>query len=182
MRAATEQTYKERILRVLVHIQEHLDEPLPLGDLARVACFSPHHFHHIFGALVGESVKEHIRRLRLERAAYRLQFGNQPITDIAFAAGFASVRQFNDTVQAVFGTTPSGLRAARRDRGASEPGVITLRLPYREPIELAFPFDFLGAHAVPALESYTDATFTRVLRTPGGAALVSLTPGDGAVS
>src|SRR5207302_10988331 len=72
MRPDTEQSYRQRILRVLVYLQQHLDEPLPLEDLARVACFSPYHFHRVFRGMVGESVKEHVRRLRLERAAQRL--------------------------------------------------------------------------------------------------------------
>lgn len=116
MRSATEQTYKERILRVLVHVQEHLDEPLPLETLAHVACFSPHHFHHIFGAMVGEPVKEHVRRLRLERAAYRLQFGNQPVTSIAFSAGYETHESFTRAFRAMFGTSPSRFRKLQRDR------------------------------------------------------------------
>jgi AraC family transcriptional regulator len=113
MRPETEQTYKERVLRVLVHIQEHLDEELPLPVLARVARFSAHHFHHLFGALVGESVKEHIRRLRLERAAYRLQFGSQPVTAIAFDAGYATHESFTRAFQAMFGVSPSRYRKLR---------------------------------------------------------------------
>jgi AraC family transcriptional regulator len=119
MRSTTKQTYQERILRVLVHIQEHLDEPLLLDALARVACFSPHHFHHIFGAMVGESVKEHIRRLRLERAAYRLQFGNQPVTDIAFDAGYETHESFTRAFRTMFGTSPSRYRKVQRERTRS---------------------------------------------------------------
>jgi AraC family transcriptional regulator len=125
MRSATEQTYKERILRVLVHIQDHLGEDLPLETLARVACFSPHHFHRIFGAMVGESVKEHIRRLRLERAAYRLQFGNQRVTDIVFDAGYETHESFTRAFRAMFGTSPSRFRKLQRDRmrAVGPPGV-----------------------------------------------------------
>jgi AraC family transcriptional regulator len=119
MRPATEQTYRERILRVLVHIQDHLGEALPLESLARVACFSPHHFHRIFGALVGESVKEHVRRLRLERAAHRLQFGRQPVTSIAFDAGYETHESFTRAFRAMFGTSPSRVRKRQRDRLAS---------------------------------------------------------------
>jgi AraC family transcriptional regulator len=116
MRSATEQAYKQRILRVLVHIQEHLDDDLPLEALARIACFSPYHFHRIFGAMVGESVKEHVRRLRLERAAYRLEYSNRQITDIAFDAHYETHESFTRAFQAMFGTAPSGYRKQRRDR------------------------------------------------------------------
>ena len=69
MTPGTEASYRERILRVRLHIEAHLDESISLEELAAVACFSPYHFHRIFRALVGESVMEHVRRLRLERAA-----------------------------------------------------------------------------------------------------------------
>ncbi len=57
--------YKERLLRVLVEIQERLDEPLELQELASLACLSPYHFHHVFTGMMGESLASHIRRLRL---------------------------------------------------------------------------------------------------------------------
>jgi AraC family transcriptional regulator len=116
MRAATEQEYKQRILRVLVHIQAHLDEDLPLEGLARIACFSPYHFHRLFGAMVGESVKEYVRRLRLERAAYRLQYGKQPVTAIAFDAGYETHESFTRAFRAMFGVSPSRFRKVQRER------------------------------------------------------------------
>ena len=69
MKNSTLQDYQERMLRVLVHIQQHLDEELALEALARIACFSPYHFHRIFRGMLGESLQEHVRRLRLQRAA-----------------------------------------------------------------------------------------------------------------
>ena len=62
MKETTLKVYKERILRSLVFIQQHLDEEIELGTLARVAYFSPYHFHRIFHGMTGESVKEHVRR------------------------------------------------------------------------------------------------------------------------
>lgn len=56
MRTVTLQDYKRRMMRVLVHIQQHLDEAMPLEELAGVACFSPYHFHRVFKGMVGESV------------------------------------------------------------------------------------------------------------------------------
>jgi AraC family transcriptional regulator len=83
MRKATLQDYKRRILRVLVHIQGHLDDALELEQLAAQACFSPCHFHRVFTGMVGESIKGHVRRLRLERAANRLKLSRAPVTEIA---------------------------------------------------------------------------------------------------
>jgi AraC family transcriptional regulator, regulatory protein of adaptative response / DNA-3-methyladenine glycosylase II len=149
--------------------------------LARRLGYSERQVHRTLVAEVGAGPLALARSQRAQTARVLLETTDLPITDIAFAAGFASVRQFNDTVQAVFATSPSGLRAAGGRAGGGEAGVITLRLPYREPIELSWAFDFLGSHAVPGLESYADAAFTRVLRAPGGPALVSVTPGPGAV-
>ncbi len=114
MRAVTLQDYKTRMLRVLVHIQQHLDDPLALDDLAAVACFSPFHFHRIFTGMMGESVKEHLRRLRLERAASKLKLGSAPVTRIALEAGYESHEAFTRSFSAVFGVPPSRFRATRR--------------------------------------------------------------------
>ena len=110
MQPTTEQSYNERILRVLVHIQQHLDEALDLKMLARVACFSPYHFHRIFRGLVGESVAEHVRRLRLERAAYRLKHGDQPVTRLAFEAGYETHEAFTRAFGRLFDCSPSEFR------------------------------------------------------------------------
>jgi AraC family transcriptional regulator len=114
MRTATLHDYKRRMLRVLIHIQQHLDEPLPLGDLADVACFSPYHFHRIFTGMVGESVKEYVRRLRLERAASQLKLGSASVIDIALGAGYDSHEAFTRSFKSAFGRAPSQFRAARR--------------------------------------------------------------------
>ena len=52
------------MLRVLAHIQEHLNEELVLEDLAKRACLSPHHFHRVFRGMLGEPLAAHVRRLR----------------------------------------------------------------------------------------------------------------------
>ncbi len=114
MRAQTEQAYKKRILQVLVHIQKYLDEALSLEDLARIASFSPYHFHRIFRGMVGESVKEHVRRLRLERAAHRLKFSDQPVIRIALDAGYETHEAFTRAFRAMFDASPSQFREAHQ--------------------------------------------------------------------
>jgi AraC family transcriptional regulator len=110
MRSATADLYQERILNVLLHLREHLDEDVSLETLARVAHFSPFHFHRIFRGMVGESVKEHVRRLRLERAAVRLRRTRAPVTQLAFEAGFESHEAFTRAFRAMFGDSPSAYR------------------------------------------------------------------------
>jgi AraC family transcriptional regulator len=114
MRPETYDSYTERLLAVLVHIQQHLDEPLPLEQLAAVACFSPHHFHRIFRGMVGESVHFHVRRLRLERAAMRLKSSLQPVTVIALEAGYETHEAFTRAFHGHFGSSPSDYRKHAR--------------------------------------------------------------------
>lgn len=105
--------YKARINRVMDHIERHLDRPLPLDELARVACFSPFHFHRIFSAMTGESLGAFVQRLRLEKAASQILYNRQkPITDVALDCGFSSSAVFARSFRAHFGVSASQWRAA----------------------------------------------------------------------
>ncbi len=110
MKETTQQSYNKRVLKVLVYIQQHLDNELELGDLAQIACFSPYHFHRIFKGMVGEPLKEHIRRLRLERAAMRLKSSRRQIIEIAFEAGFETHESFTRAFRVMFDDSPTGFR------------------------------------------------------------------------
>lgn len=122
MKPSTEQDYYERIVRTLVYIQQHLDDELELEKLASVAAFSQFHFHRVFRGLAGESLKEHIRRLRLERATRKLKQQDTPITDIAFEAGFKTHESFTRAFGAMFGVSPSEYRAAHKAAPESASG------------------------------------------------------------
>jgi AraC family transcriptional regulator len=164
MREGTSESYQERILRAQVHLQQHLDEPLSLEELARVACFSPYHFHRIFRGMVGESVKEHIRRLRLERAALRLKTTSESVTQLAFDAGYESHEAFTRAFGEMFGVSPSQFRelssARAEDRtkaaarmkmtGAAVATPLEVRIESLGPLRLAFvrhvgPYDQVSA-------------------------------------
>lgn len=114
MRDTTIEDYQSRILKVLIHIQSHLDDSFSLDELADLASFSPYHFHRIFRGMVGESVKEHVRRLRLERAAHRLRFTGQPVTDLAFEAGYETHESFTRAFRAMFQESPTEFRNNHR--------------------------------------------------------------------
>ena len=148
--------------------------------LARRLGYSERQVHRTLVSEVGAGPLALARAQRAQTARILLETTTLPVTDVAFAAGFASVRQFNDTVQEVFATTPSGLRGGR-PRAVSEAGVVSLRLPFRQPMAVSGTLDFLGAHAVPGLESYDNGVLTRVVSAPRGPALVSLAPGESAV-
>lgn len=114
LKETTRKDYTERILKVLRYIQKHLDKPVSLDELASVACFSPYHFHRIFRGMVGESVKGHIRRLRLERAASRLKNGQRSVTQIAFEAGYETHEAFTRAFGKIFGVAPQKFRLSHR--------------------------------------------------------------------
>ena len=96
---------------------------------------------------------------------------------MAFAAGFASIRQFNDTIREVFAATPRELRRVRERSGESVPGEIPLRLPFRRPFAAKDMLQFLGARAVAGVEAFDGETYRRTLRLPHGAGTVTLSDG-----
>ncbi len=123
IRERTRQDYRERILRVLVHLERHLDEPLHLERLAGLAGWSPCHFHRIFTGLVGETVADHVRRLRLERAALAMRAHGAhgaSVLRIALDAGYQDHSAFARAFRLRFGCTPSAWR--RRPRPPPPPG------------------------------------------------------------
>ncbi len=109
-RQTTEADYQHRLLRAQQYLQQHLDAPLEPSALARVAHFSLHHFHRIFRAQMGETVMEHVRRLRLERAARRLRASDARLLDLALEAGYESHEAFTRAFIARFGVPPSEFR------------------------------------------------------------------------
>lgn len=106
--------HQTRINRVLLHIQEHMDEYLSIDELAKIACFSSFHFHRIFRAYTGESVHKYQRRIRLERAALQLFHTEESITTIALETGFETSASFAKAFKANFQKTPSEFRLAKR--------------------------------------------------------------------
>ena len=108
------ESYHSRVLKVMVHVQENLDQPLSLEHLAKIAHFSPFHFHRVFSALVGESWMSHVRRLRFERAAHQLALTDRRILDIALAASYENPESFTCAFQNHFGITPTGFREQNR--------------------------------------------------------------------
>ena len=101
-----------------------------------------------------------------------------PMADIAFAAGFSSVRQFNATIAEVYACTPTALRARRQPGGIASPGHLRVRLAVRRPFDGPELLRFLAVRAVPGIEAVTDGTYSRTLALPHGPAVVHLTPGE----
>jgi len=106
----TEGEYVAAISDVLAYVQAHLDDELTPRQLSQVACFSEHHFHRIFRAVVGESVMDHVRRLRLERAAFELRTSRRSVGSVALDAGYGAQEAFTRMFQACFGLSPRSFR------------------------------------------------------------------------
>ncbi|WP_405433905.1 AlkA N-terminal domain-containing protein [Streptomyces anulatus] len=118
------------------------------------------------------------RAQRAQTARLLIETTALPMAEVAFAAGFSSIRTFNETVREVFGLAPGELRtrAARGPRPAAVPGVIALRLPYRAPLNPGNLFGHLAATAVPGVEEWRDGAYRRTLTLPYGHGIVALTP------
>ncbi|MEU3840533.1 AlkA N-terminal domain-containing protein [Streptomyces sp. NPDC028635] len=117
------------------------------------------------------------RAQRAQTARLLIETTPLPMADIAFAAGFSSIRTFNDTVREVFALAPSDLRArAPHSAVPAAPGTLSLRLPFRAPLNPDNLFGHLAATAVPGVEEWREGSYRRTLRLPYGHGIVALTP------
>ncbi|MCX4547359.1 helix-turn-helix domain-containing protein [Streptomyces sp. NBC_01387] len=118
------------------------------------------------------------RAQRSQAARVLLQTTRLPVTEIAFASGFASVRQFNDTIRQIYARTPSDLRAEAAAPAAATAAGIPLRLAYRGAYAAKDVFDLLGREALPRIEEMTGTpgsrTYRRTLRLPHGSGVVAV--------
>lgn len=148
--------------------------------LARRLGYSERHVTRVLTAELGAGPLALARAHRAHSARLLIETTTLSLADIAFAAGFASVRQFNDTIRAVFATTPTGLRvAAKRHATPTTPGKVTLRLPYREPFDYDGLLNFLAARAIPGVEAIVDGAYGRTMRLAHGTGTAWLTPAAG---
>ncbi len=166
-----------------------------VGGLAHRLAVSERHLHRLLRAELGAGPLALARARRAQTARVLIETTDLPFTEVAFAAGFASIRQFNDTVRDAYGASPTTLRADRisaiqRGRGGTRPSAlavdavegggptpISLRLATREPFAGAEVIGFLALRAIPGVEAVdADGTYRRVLALPHGPATVALTP------
>ena len=142
MRQLTLEDYQQRIGKVVEYIERDLDGDLGVDTLAKVAAFSPYHFHRVFRGMVGESVKQYVKRVRLERAAFRLNFGDNPVTQVALEAGYNSHEAFTRAFRAQFGCAPKDFSASTtgsraRDFDPPQPNT-EVSVRHREPTRIAY--------------------------------------------
>jgi len=130
------------------------------------------------------------RAQRAQTARVLIETSSLPVSEVAFAAGFATIRTFNDTIQEVFALSPTELRAHAASRGGQRakrgmpelvsptPGTLLLRLPFRRPFCPDNLFGHLAATAIPGVEEWRAGAYRRTIRLPHGHAVVSLKPTD----
>ena len=160
-----------------------------VSGLARRLGYTERQLNRLLVAGVGAGPLALARARRAQTARLLIETTGLPISEVAFAAGFSSIRQFNDTVREVFGATPTELRRSRGRRGPARrwrsgsgeeasPGRISLKLPYRAPFDGEALFGFLGARAVPGVEEFDGGVYRRTMSLPRGATVAEFTLGD----
>ncbi|WP_052665228.1 AlkA N-terminal domain-containing protein [Nitriliruptor alkaliphilus] len=150
-----------------------------VAGLARQLGYSARQIERHLQAELGAGPLALARAHRAQTARILIETTSLPFGDIAFAAGFGSIRSFNDTVRTVFDVTPSELRGrstcTTRSHGPAA-GVVELRLPFRQPFTPDSLFGHLAATGVPGVEEWRDGAYRRTLRLPHGHAIVELRP------
>jgi AraC family transcriptional regulator, regulatory protein of adaptative response / DNA-3-methyladenine glycosylase II len=147
-----------------------------VAGLAGRLGYSERHLNRLLTDELGAGPISLARAQRAQTARTLIETTGLTMTDIAFAAGFGSVRQFNDTVREVFATSPSELRRkADRSTTGAEAGAVSVRLPARLPFAGREVLEFLGARAVPGVEAWDGEHYARSLSLPRGHGVVTLT-------
>ena len=147
--------------------------------------YTERHLHRMLTAELGAGPLALARAQRAQTARILIETTDMGLADIAFAAGFGSVRQFNDTISQVYARAPSRLRETSRVPSSSSPdgaGTIRLRLAYRAPLHGAALLEFLAARALAGVEEVSGDAYRRGLRLPHGDGIVTLRPGKGFVA
>jgi len=141
--------------------------------------YSSRHLNRLLTDELGAGPLGLARAQRAQTARILIETTDLSMTDVAFAAGFGSVRQFNDTVREVFATAPSELRQRRaRNNAGPEAGAVSVRLAVRGPFAGTELFEHLGARAVPGVELWDGDSYQRALDLPNGHGTVIARPTD----
>jgi AraC family transcriptional regulator len=140
---AHSEDYVKRILKVLIYIEDHIEEEIAIEELAKVSCHSPFHFHRIFHMVVGETVSQYIRRLRLEKAASKLRYTEHPITDIAMDTQYDTPSAFTRAFKQAIGHSPRNYRTLYKEVNAMNKKIAELPKISPEKIEKTKDLDLL---------------------------------------
>jgi AraC family transcriptional regulator of adaptative response / DNA-3-methyladenine glycosylase II len=131
----------------------------------------------LFARHLGASPAEIARARRVHFARRLIDETALPMTEVAFSAGYKSIRDFNFAVRATFGRSPRELRRGRTQRSAAraaDPGDLVVRLPYRPPLDFSGLLGFLRLRAIPGVEWVGDGCYRRTLAQDGAAGAIEL--------
>ena len=161
------------VRRALRLIQDGALDRLSVDELATKIGIGPRHLHRLFIQHVGASPLAVAQTRRLHFAKRLLDETRLPITEIALASGFGSLRRFNDAFRKTYRRAPRELRRTKHEADAAGDEVI-LKLSYRPPYDWAQVRDFLATRAIPGVERVDDDGYARTIATDDGHAIVSV--------
>jgi AraC family transcriptional regulator of adaptative response / DNA-3-methyladenine glycosylase II len=152
------------VTRALRLISEGALDREPLEEFAERLGVGGRHLRRLFDAHLGVPPRAVAQTQRLHFSRQLIESTDLPMTEIAMASGFASVRRFNGAVRASFGATPTDIRKrADRTHREREPGVVSLRLPFRPPYDWEAMLGFLAPRAIPGVEHVEGGVYARTI-------------------
>ena len=168
------------VRRALRLINEGALDDVSVGEFASRVGIGARHLDRLFLQHVGASPLAVAQTRRLHFAKRLIDESDLPMTEIALAAGFGSLRRFNDAFQRAYQRAPRELRKERREPPARSPGdVVSLALSYRPPYDWDHLRDFLALRATPGVERVEEDSYARLIRTDAGAAVIEVRPLSG---
>jgi AraC family transcriptional regulator of adaptative response / DNA-3-methyladenine glycosylase II len=173
------------VARAMRLIADGVVDRAGVPGLASRLGYTERHLHRMLSAEVGAGPLALARAQRAQTARVLIETTRLGLAEIAFAAGFGSVRQFNDTIREIYGRSPSELRDGKPQQApaaGAAAGVISVRLPYRAPMHAEALLEFLGARTVPGLDHVGDEGYHRTLALPHGTGTVTLRPAAGHIA
>lgn len=172
-------TRADVVARAMRLIADGVVDRIGVPALAMQLGYSVRQLERLLMAEVGAGPLAIARAQRAQTARVLIETTTLPLAQVAFAAGFSSIRQFNETVRLVFATSPTGLRRRVAERGrlvTNGSTSLQLRLPFRQPLTPDNLFGHLAATAVPGVEEVRGECYRRTLRLAHGPGIVELTP------
>jgi AraC family transcriptional regulator of adaptative response / DNA-3-methyladenine glycosylase II len=151
------------VSRAMRLITEGALDDASIEDLADRLGVGGRHLRRLFDRYLGASPVAIAQSRRVHFARKLLDETDLPMSDVAHAAGFRSVRRFNSVLRGTFGRAPTELRKRTRESSAPADGGVALALPYRAPYDWASMLEYLGARATPGVEQVSGGTYRRTV-------------------
>lgn len=163
------------VARALRLIAEGVVDTEGVAGLADRLAVSERHLHRELVAEVGVGPLALARTRRSQTARLLIDQTDLSLTTIAFTAGFTSIRQFNESMQAAFGCAPSDFRRRPQSEQRGE-GKLTLRLQYRPPFNATYLLSYFERRAIPGVEEVGEKSYRRTVTLPHSHGIIELEP------